>query len=78
VIIALFQTELSKTLPVTIFSLIKGGVTPVVAAVATLLISMVLLGMLAVTFLGSRHARKRQRPIELGPVEPLTTVGENI
>lgn len=47
VVLALFQTGFSKTLPVLIFSYIRTGVTPEVAAVASMLISLVLFALAA-------------------------------
>lgn len=43
-VLAMFQTELDKTLPVTIYSYLRSGITPVVSAVATIVIIPVLLG----------------------------------
>ncbi|WP_141246685.1 ABC transporter permease subunit [Mesorhizobium sp. WSM3876] len=44
-VIALFQTSFNKTLPVRIFSYLQSGVEPVVPALATLLIALVVLGV---------------------------------
>lgn len=43
-VIAMFQTELDKTLPVTIYSFLRSGITPAVSAVATLIIAPVIIG----------------------------------
>lgn len=64
-VIALFQTGLEKTLPVTIYSFLKSGVQPSVAAVATMLIALVLVAVLV-----SRLAaawRSRRTPAETIP-----------
>ncbi|MBS1843178.1 MAG: ABC transporter permease subunit [Actinobacteria bacterium] len=60
VVIALFQTSIQKTLPVTIFSDLKSGVQPSVAAIATLLVAVVVLAV-AVGFVisGRRHRGAR-------------------
>lgn len=63
VVIALFQTGQQPTLPVTIFSFLQSGVQPSVAAIATLLISMVVVGM-AVLQLINHRARRRRRSLE--------------
>ena len=57
-VLALFQTELEKTLPVTIYSFLKSGITPAVSAVAALVTVPVLLGSV---ILGAR-ALRRTRP----------------
>jgi putative spermidine/putrescine transport system permease protein len=73
-VIALFQTGLDKTLPVTIFSFLKPGVTPAVAAVATMLVGLVVLCVLASVVIGSRRARRRRTlPISRGTA-PSTAV----
>ncbi len=54
-VIAMFQTELDKTLPVTIYSLLKSGITPAVSAVATIITAPVLIGAI---FFGLRALRK--------------------
>jgi putative spermidine/putrescine transport system permease protein len=59
-VLALFQTGLDKTLPVTIFSYLQSGVTPAIAAVAVVLILPVALGIIAMLLLNSfrsRHAK---------------------
>lgn len=43
-VIAMFQTEFDKTLPVTIYSLLRSGITPAVSAVAAIVTVPVLLG----------------------------------
>jgi putative spermidine/putrescine transport system permease protein len=58
-VIALFQTGLNKTLPVTIFSFLESGVTPAVAAVATMLVGLVGLCVLASVAFGGGKARRR-------------------
>ncbi|MNG28150.1 spermidine/putrescine ABC transporter membrane protein [compost metagenome] len=35
-VLAMFQTDIDKTLPVTIYSFLKSGITPAVSAVATI------------------------------------------
>jgi hypothetical protein len=57
----LFQTGLQKTLPVTIFSLLRSGVTPTVPAVATLLIGVVLLGAVTAVVVRGRQGRASER-----------------
>lgn len=49
-VLAMFQTQLDKTLPVTIYSLLRSGITPVVSAVATIVIVPVLLGSMFVAY----------------------------
>ncbi len=59
-VIALFQSDFDKTLPVMIFSYIQSGVKPVVPALASLLIALVVLGVGARLWHSySRHFRKR-------------------
>lgn len=64
-VLALFQTGLEKTLPVTIYSFLKSGITPAVSAVAAMVTVPVLLGSI---FLGvrtlrrSRHMTLRTQP----------------
>ena len=55
-VIALFQTGLDKTMPVTFYSLLRSGVTPAVAAMAVLLMAPVLVGVLV---WGVTAARRR-------------------
>lgn len=60
-VLAMFQTELDKTLPVTIYSFLRSGITPAVSAVATIIIAPVLLGTIIVaakSFITSRSATK--------------------
>jgi putative spermidine/putrescine transport system permease protein len=72
VVIALFQTEFEKTLPVTIYSLLKSGVTPAVAAVATMLIGVVLAVVVIGSAASARVASRRARFIVLDtPTVPL-------
>jgi putative spermidine/putrescine transport system permease protein len=54
-VIAMFQTSLDKTLPVTIYSLLRSGITPAVSAVATIVTVPVLAGAL---FFGIRAVRR--------------------
>lgn len=54
-VIAMFQTELDKTLPVTIYSFLRSGITPAVSAVATLITAPVIIGALV---FGIRAMRK--------------------
>ena len=70
VVIALFQTvDQQETLPITIFSFIKAGVQPSVAAVATLLIAIVLVVMVVSQVVGGRrHARPRRRRQDMNSV----------
>lgn len=56
-VLALFQTGLDKTLPVTIFAVLKSGVTPAVAAVAVMLIVPVVLGAVIYLIRGLRRQR---------------------
>lgn len=56
-VIALFQTGIDKTLPVTILTQIKAGVTPALAAVATMLVALVLLLLLLTTLWSGRSGR---------------------
>lgn len=54
-VLALFQTTITKTLPVTIYSFLKSGITPAVSAVAALVTVPVLIGCIVV---GVRAVRK--------------------
>lgn len=56
-VVALFQTGLKKTLPVTIFTQLKSGVTPALAAVATMLVGLVLLCLLIGLLWSARRTR---------------------
>lgn len=58
-VLSLFQTGLEKTLPVTIFSALKSGVTPAVAAVAVLLMIPVALVVVVVLVRGERRRRNQ-------------------
>jgi putative spermidine/putrescine transport system permease protein len=53
-VIAMFQTSFDKTLPVTIYSLLRSGITPAVSAVAAIVTLPVLAGAL---IYGVRAAR---------------------
>lgn len=60
-VLAMFQTQLDKTLPVTIYSFLRSGITPAVSAVATIIIAPVLIGSIIVaakSFTSSRSATK--------------------
>lgn len=59
VVIALFQTGLQKTLPVTIFSEVITGASPAVAAVASILVGVVLLGLVTWGIVTKRTARSK-------------------
>lgn len=54
-VIAMFQTSFDKTLPVTIYSLLRSGITPAVSAVAAIVTAPVLVGAL---IYGVRSARE--------------------
>lgn len=54
-VIAMFQTSFDKTLPVTIYSLLRSGITPAVSAVAAIITAPVLVGAL---IYGVRSARE--------------------
>lgn len=70
-VIALFQTGLSKTLPVTIFSFLKSGVEPSVAAIATMLVGVVVVAVVASVLLAARRGRRsRNAPIPIAAAEP--------
>lgn len=56
-VIAMFQTEFDKTLPVTIYSLLRSGITPAVSAVAAIVTVPVLLGAVLFGFRAARRAR---------------------
>lgn len=56
-VIALFQTGLSKTLPVTIYSLLKSGVSPAVGAVAVLLITPIIVAVVVGLVVSLRRSR---------------------
>ncbi|MDF2809433.1 MAG: binding-protein-dependent transport system inner rane component [Microvirga sp.] len=57
-VIAMFQTELDKTLPVTIYSFLKSGITPAVSAVAALVTLPVLLGTVVLGIKAMRAPRR--------------------
>jgi putative spermidine/putrescine transport system permease protein len=50
-VLAMFQTDIDKTLPVTIYSFLKSGITPAVSAVATIVIVPV---VVAITFIACK------------------------
>jgi putative spermidine/putrescine transport system permease protein len=60
VVIALFQTGLAKTLPVTIFAYLQSGVVPAVPAVAAMLIALVLVGFVGWWTVSSHLGSRRQ------------------
>lgn len=60
-VLAMFQTELDKTLPVTIYSFLRSGITPVVSAVATIVIAPVLLGSIVIAVRSLRAGRRAKR-----------------
>jgi putative spermidine/putrescine transport system permease protein len=62
VVIALFQSGIQKTLPVTIFSFLKSGVEPSVAAIAVLLVAVVAVGVIVTAIIGRRREKKLTRP----------------
>lgn len=59
VVIAIFQTGLEKTLPVTIFGFLKSGITPAVAAAATLLVGAVALVVVIYGVMSGRRTARR-------------------
>lgn len=61
VVIAIFQTGLEKTLPVTIFGFVKSGVTPAVAAVATLLVLAVTVVVVIYALASAHRSARRTR-----------------
>jgi putative spermidine/putrescine transport system permease protein len=61
-VIALFQTTLNKTLPVTIFASLKSGAQPAIAAVATMLVALSIIGVAVALLIGATRARRR-RPV---------------
>ncbi len=62
VIIALFQSGLQKTLPVTIYRYLETGVVPQVPATSSVLVIMVLIGM-SIWLVFTRRAERRSRPV---------------
>lgn len=68
VVIALFQTGLAKTLPVTIYSYLETGVVPEVPAISSMLVLLVLGGMV-IWLLFSRRAARRSVPTQQTPQE---------
>ncbi|MDR2930837.1 MAG: ABC transporter permease subunit [Propionibacteriaceae bacterium] len=69
VIIALFQTGLQKTLPVTIYRYLETGVVPQVPAISSLLVLMVLAGM-AIWLIFTRRAERRAKPVAASTSTP--------
>jgi putative spermidine/putrescine transport system permease protein len=61
-VIAMFQTELDKTLPVTIYSLLRSGITPAVSAVATIITLPVIVGAIAFGIRAVRRPSHKIRP----------------
>lgn len=59
-VLSMFQTQLDKTLPVTIYSFLKSGITPAVSAVATIVSLPVLAGTL---FIGLRSWLRSRRSL---------------
>lgn len=57
-VLAMFQTQFEKTLPVTIYSFLRSGITPAVSAAAALIIVPACLGSLIVALRLLRQARK--------------------
>ncbi|PBB86896.1 ABC transporter permease subunit [Mesorhizobium sp. WSM3876] len=55
-VIAMFQTGFEKTLPVTIYSLLRSGITPAVSAVAAIVTAPVLVGALIYGVRAARNA----------------------
>ncbi|AZO07904.1 ABC transporter permease subunit [Mesorhizobium sp. M3A.F.Ca.ET.080.04.2.1] len=55
-VIAMFQTGFDKTLPVTIYSLLRSGITPAVSAVAAIVTAPVLVGALIYGVRAARNA----------------------
>ncbi len=60
-VLAMFQTGLDKTLPVTIFSYLKSGITPAVSAVAAIVSLPILLGTLVVGLRTVRNSRTNNK-----------------
>lgn len=56
-VLAMFQTQLDKTLPVTIYSFLKSGITPAVSAVAVIVILPVFLGSMIIAIRALRAPR---------------------
>jgi len=63
-VVALFQSGITKTLPVTIYSFLTSGVTPAVAAVAVILIVPIVVALVAYAVLSARHSRKTGAVLE--------------
>ncbi|RWB70013.1 ABC transporter permease subunit [Mesorhizobium sp.] len=62
-VISMFQTQLSKTLPVTVYSLMRSGITPAVSAVSAIVITPVLLGTLVFGVWSYRKSITRNRQV---------------
>ncbi|RVM02715.1 ABC transporter permease subunit [Sinorhizobium meliloti] len=60
-VLAMFQTELDKTLPVTIYSFLRSGITPVVSAVATIVIAPALIASIVIAVRSLRAVRRATR-----------------
>jgi putative spermidine/putrescine transport system permease protein len=56
-VVAMFQTGFDKTLPVTIYSLLRSGITPAVSAVAAIVTAPVLAGALIYGVRAARNGR---------------------
>lgn len=56
-VLSMFQTGLDKTLPVTIYSFLKSGITPAVSAVATIVSVPVILGSLVAGVIAFRRSK---------------------
>lgn len=56
-VLSMFQTGLDKTLPVTIYSHLKSGITPAVSAVATIVSVPVIVGSLVAGFIAFRRSK---------------------
>jgi putative spermidine/putrescine transport system permease protein len=68
-VLALFQTGLQKTLPVTIYSFLKSGVSPAVGAVAVMLITPVVLAVIVTLVVGQRRSRRSSSTSSVVPQE---------
>lgn len=58
-VISLFQVGLEKTLPVTIYSFLKSGVTPAVAAIADIVMLPIFLGAASMYAIGAIRSSRR-------------------
>jgi putative spermidine/putrescine transport system permease protein len=61
VVIAIFQTGFDKTLPVLFFGYVKGGVTPALAAAATILVVVALAALAANALVTGQRGLRRAR-----------------